>query len=774
MKERLTGRGLLHLLLELLLVCAGVFGSLFCLCTSFAIPFPSVLWAAVPALALVICFLRRVRRGGLVCLGLGILFLILCFLLRKPLLRYARALWNVLAYRYDKGYVLMSGMYNAALGLDAAAATRFLIPLGLLETFFAALSVSHWKSTAGCMLSLLPGIVPCFVLIDTPPKLWALFLVVACLIVQLFSQNVRRREPRETGLAVLWGGIITAVALTVLILIFPPSRYRTPMTWQKLNEQIEKLTAKWENRNNKKAGLSGNPSSIRLKDLRSLPDSSLDVMRIETDYRGRLYLRGTAYEGFDGRTWSRLSDREWEDPAIVYPSLLFPRYKADSNDIQWSHDAAIVVVAPDDHDSSSFARRDPSVSSTFLVTPTVYAPGAAYSLTVRPISRADNSVVYVPYNPVSLPDSAELVSDSHLKNRRPSSSYSLDFTVYSDLLSEVSPDYTQYVLKTCLSLPEEEKTALREWLAENGGAALLTRRPDAFTAAQQIVELVSQGKVYSRKSSTAPSGKDFVLWFLNEAESGYCVHFATTATALLRAVGVPARYVTGYVCKVSEPKTTVTSLNAHAWVEYFVDGAWRKLDPTPGNGERDEPETTTEPATEPPPTETIVPTDETLPLPTHTRPVAPTRETEIRPTPIEAESTGEIPVTPLPGPPNETPTRKPVSKKVWITIGAVGLILLIWLRRRLMRLLRQSRLERTNGNQKAIWMYRRITKLNRRIHVKNSEEVEAMGKKAAFSQHELDNDELNVLYRGMLVAEVRIKRTKLWKRLYYEYVLAII
>ena len=60
MKERLTGKGLLHLLLELVLVCGGVFGSLFCLCTSFEVPFPPVLWAAVPALALVICFLRRV------------------------------------------------------------------------------------------------------------------------------------------------------------------------------------------------------------------------------------------------------------------------------------------------------------------------------------------------------------------------------------------------------------------------------------------------------------------------------------------------------------------------------------------------------------------------------------------------------------------------------------------------------------------------------------------------------------------------------------------
>ena len=773
MNEQHNGRTALHLLLETLLAAMGVYGSVFCLCTAFHIAFLPLLWGLIPAICLLICLLCRAKKGGLICLIIGLVFLAACFLLRRPLLRWGRALWLELAARYDKGYVLVDGLYDREAVHDAAAAARFLIPLAILEAYFASLSVSRWKSTAACLVSVLPCIAPCFVLIDTPPKLWALFLVVASLLIQLFSQSSRRREPRETGLALLWGGVITAVALTALILLFPPQRYKTPMTWEKLNEKLEELTARWENRNNERAGLSGNPSAIHLKDLRSLPDSPLKVLRVETDFTGRLYLRGTAYEGFDGQNWTRLTGRDWDDPAIVYPSLLFPRYKADSNDIQWSHDAAIVVVAPDDHDSSSFARRDPSVSSTFLVTPTVYAPGAAYSLTVRPISRADNSVVYVPYYPLNLPQSAALVSDSHLKNKRPSASYELDFTRDVNLLSEISPDYTQYVLDTCLKLPDGEREALRTWLAEHGHNELLGNGLDPYERAERIVALVSVSKEYSRKSTAAPRGKDFVLWFLDEAESGYCVHFATTTTALLRAVDVPARYVSGYVCRTEAgKKTTVTSLNAHAWVEIFIDGSWRPIDPTPGHGERSDPPPTEAPTTTEPPAETVVPTDE----PTHHRPNIPT-ETRVRPVPTEQETQPEDPsttATPVPPPPPDTPQRPGFPKWVWIPIGLVAFIVLLVLRRFLAIRLRLKRQDRAVGNDKAILLYRRCTKLCRILHLENTEEVEYLGNKAAFSQHVLTEEEMEGLYHGVLFAETRLRCLSFWKRLYYEYIRAII
>lgn len=65
---------------------------------------------------------------------------------------------------------------------------------------------------------------------------------------------------------------------------------------------------------------------------------------------------------------------------------------------------------------------------------------------------------------------------------------------------------------------------------------------------------------------------------------GVCEHFASAMAAMLRAVGIPARVVTGFL--VSEFNTAgnyyiVRASDAHAWVEYWDGRAWRTNDPTP-------------------------------------------------------------------------------------------------------------------------------------------------------------------------------------------------
>jgi transglutaminase-like putative cysteine protease len=87
-----------------------------------------------------------------------------------------------------------------------------------------------------------------------------------------------------------------------------------------------------------------------------------------------------------------------------------------------------------------------------------------------------------------------------------------------------------------------------------------------------------------------PSGKDFALYFLNEKREGFCQHFATSATLLCRAAGVPARYVTGLIISPSDYENrsadgavTVKDSRAHAWTEVYVNGyGWMPLDFTSG------------------------------------------------------------------------------------------------------------------------------------------------------------------------------------------------
>jgi len=63
---------------------------------------------------------------------------------------------------------------------------------------------------------------------------------------------------------------------------------------------------------------------------------------------------------------------------------------------------------------------------------------------------------------------------------------------------------------------------------------------------------------------------------------GVCQDMAHVTVALMRAAGLPARYVSGYLHPdtKAEPGSTAVG-QSHAWVEYWA-GSWVALDPTSG------------------------------------------------------------------------------------------------------------------------------------------------------------------------------------------------
>ena len=69
--------------------------------------------------------------------------------------------------------------------------------------------------------------------------------------------------------------------------------------------------------------------------------------------------------------------------------------------------------------------------------------------------------------------------------------------------------------------------------------------------------------------------------FLFDTREGFCEHYASAFTVALRAAGVPARVVTGYLGgEMNGDYMIVRQSDAHAWAEAWIDGAWRRYDPT--------------------------------------------------------------------------------------------------------------------------------------------------------------------------------------------------
>jgi transglutaminase-like putative cysteine protease len=106
----------------------------------------------------------------------------------------------------------------------------------------------------------------------------------------------------------------------------------------------------------------------------------------------------------------------------------------------------------------------------------------------------------------------------------------------------------------------------------------------------------SQPFRYSRQPGTLPTWRPLDA-FLLERQEGFCGHYASAFSALMRAAGLPARVVSGYqggewvVPWGGAGYLDLRQDNAHAWSEVWLPGeGWRRVDPSawiaagPGSG----------------------------------------------------------------------------------------------------------------------------------------------------------------------------------------------
>lgn len=103
-------------------------------------------------------------------------------------------------------------------------------------------------------------------------------------------------------------------------------------------------------------------------------------------------------------------------------------------------------------------------------------------------------------------------------------------------------------------------------------AGLTTVGRVAEATASWVRERVDYVRGVTEVSSTAQE-----VW---DQRQGVCQDLTHVTVALLRSVGVPARYVSGYLHPLADPVVGERVLGeSHAWVEYYA-GAWVGIDPT--------------------------------------------------------------------------------------------------------------------------------------------------------------------------------------------------
>lgn len=578
-------------------------------------------------------------------------------------------------------------------------------PLGILGAVIAAAvsrCVCRQKSVwPPVLLTLLP-LCACVVVTDTVPGAGWLMLVMAGLVLLILPSSVRRENAAQGVRLTAGAALPTALALLALFLAVPQEGYvnRTKILQENIITAAENLPQLVETGFNKVASnLQGEPpKQVDLAGLGARIPFTYPVMEVTAEGSGALYLRGQDYDVYDGLGWMASEDRR-ED----------------------------------------FSRNGDT----------------AETITIR--TRKGRDIRYLPYYPTGETVLAGGAAENPGEER--------EYTVARSILPEnwrqtaYQPNAdAQGGWQEYLSLPDATRQGAQELLAG-------LYDPDASHTekADIIAAMVTNSAPYDMNTEKMPETEgDFALWFLREGERGYCVHFATAATVLLRAAEIPARYVTGYMLEAEAGQTiTVTEENAHAWAEYYEPNldAWIPLEATPASElpeETDMPLAVATETTEP--AKTTEAETEATELPT---------QTETVPT----ESTVSAIQDTLPTEPEQT--EAPVEIPVLTILFLPGLLLALAAQRALRLKLRRRRQRTGDPNRQALERWKEAVRLSRLLKESPTEELIVLAQKAKFSQHELTQEELQCFDSHNRTCLRRLKEKPGYMQLLYRYLYAV-
>ncbi len=365
-----------------------------------------------------------------------------------------------------------------------------------------------------------------------------------------------------------------------------------------MDENVKILTqngiAGMFNRYSAKGGLSGG----RLGGVRSVsPDYETDLKVTFVPHSVEpMYLKGFVGQHYSRDRWSRPSR------STGY-GLIMPRAEGPVSQEQTARER---VLAPaetyerlmqkgylSDH-TAKITVENVDADTSYTYTPYFLSaiPGNgtvdAYS-TLSGYSAIDHSETYeyIPYTSSEMP----LLFD---KLR--------EFELYSESEQLPLSEYDAEVFSNYLQIPDSIRDELMSYHDEIGTSQTVQGQIGL------IYSFFLKNYTYDFAPGATPHRYDFVTYFLGEQKRGYCSHFASAATMLLRSYGIPARYVEGYVISLSSITETaervdsdvsayytgenplgesavitaeISDGNAHAWTEVYIPSfGWFPVDLT--------------------------------------------------------------------------------------------------------------------------------------------------------------------------------------------------
>lgn len=393
--------------------------------------------------------------------------------------------------------------------------------------------------------------------------------------------------------------------------------------------------------------------------------------------------------------------------------------------------------------------------------PALTGAGERHTMTIRHLTGGDMG--FYPYRLAVIPEGLQQTDDSGCLTR-PGQEYGITYLPGGpeEGFQELSWDFAQleqayygFVCQNYLDVPRTAARALTPLLEEvdrmavSLDPAIPEQFRDTVAAADRTAAVLAGCASYSLTVPAMGEGEDFVEHFLAQGR-GYCMHFATAGALLLRMQGIPARYVSGFVCTVNGTgPVVVRDSQAHAWVEIYLGGyGWYPVEMTPGYRA----ETVLREEFPRDPDAPQAPEDPGTPERPDTPPEDPAGDPAQ--TPEDPGQTGENPA----GGPERTPLD---LTWLWRLLCAGAALAVLWsLYRLALRTRRRSR-EGADANRSAIDAYCRCLRLAR-WGGEMDPELEALARKAKFSQHTLTEEERSQAWAALEAVRERVDGTLPW------------
>lgn len=520
-----------------------------------------------------------------VIIGLNILFLAFIFLNLETLVYQLNATVNTVFENYRSSFKVPESF--SLMGLGSKEGENFgitglftVVSFIICEIF--SISQIKWRTNLPIYIISLIPLVPCFVMVDTMPNLVPLFICIAILTAMYVTGIARKHSVSFENILMPVVSVIMIGVLVILSVIFPMENYRR-YDWQ---EDLLNFFDGGENSTGLNSGKTRIITDIsRLTDLENLGDFDPDdktLFKVKADDDGTLYLKKETYSNFDGTTWSTILSNSYSLSDLYGSSIYDDR---NMNDIIMFGDY-----------SKPFCRLKITQSKS-----------DNYKK-VHIIATEDNSILlstnYLRKNSEIIKDEFYydlFYTDDYVDNLDYVNEYDLEYYPENstDLYKKNSPNLSYYEKELLFYCTGNE--SFSDKFVDTKGYPIISENMlkqilkdinvtdesnvDIPRVAKLVEEYVRDIGTYSRHPDDYdPEMGTFPEWFIKNDGRGYCMHYATTAAAILRGIGIPARYVTGYCVEGKKDEyVDVSSENAHAWVEYYDENiGWRTLDPTPG------------------------------------------------------------------------------------------------------------------------------------------------------------------------------------------------